>query len=136
MRTDHPPTCMHPECLGRAFASHHNLRAHQKLHEQQEAEVLIYNVDGVNVTDAEGSQPRKRRRGGELGRDWKCDFADCGKDFKTVRSTVKILVMPQVLIPCAETSADSAPQCYPSESTQPCVSPHTLQQRFRIQTSS
>lgn len=30
--------------------------------------------------------PRKKRRGGEAGRDWKCEVDDCGKDFKSVRS--------------------------------------------------
>jgi general transcription factor IIIA len=89
IRNDHPPTCMHPSCTGRTFASQHNLRAHQKLHEQQEVEALLRN--GVNgstpgdATDPECCQPRKRRRGGELGRDWKCDFAGCEKDFKSVR---------------------------------------------------
>ncbi|KAF8547623.1 hypothetical protein OG21DRAFT_1517181 [Imleria badia] len=90
MRNDHPPTCMHPKCNGRTFASQHNLRAHQKLHEQQEAEAQLYHADRADApedaTDAEGSQPRKRRRGGELGRDWKCDFAGCGKDFKSKRA--------------------------------------------------
>ena len=28
--------------------------------------------------------PRKRRRGGEIGRDWKCDVDGCDKDFKSV----------------------------------------------------
>lgn len=28
--------------------------------------------------------PRKKRRGGDIGRDWKCDYDDCGKDFKSV----------------------------------------------------
>lgn len=33
--------------------------------------------------------PWKRRRGGEIGRDWKCDVDDCDKDFKsrTARAT-------------------------------------------------
>ncbi|KAG6381893.1 hypothetical protein JVT61DRAFT_510 [Boletus reticuloceps] len=81
-RRDHPPACIHPKCNRRTFASQHNLRAHQKLHEQQEIEA--HRADAPeNATDAEGSQPRKRRRGGELGRDWICDFAGCGKDFKS-----------------------------------------------------
>lgn len=97
IRNDHPPTCMHLKCNGRTFASQHNFRAHQKLHEQQEAEAHLYHSDRPDApedaTDAEGSQPRKRRRGGELGRDWICDFAGCGKDFKSVCSTSKVLAM-------------------------------------------
>lgn len=39
-------------------------------------------MDEADVDD----RPAKRaRRGGELGRDWKCDFEDCDKDFKSVR---------------------------------------------------
>ncbi|KAH0829213.1 hypothetical protein J3R83DRAFT_2774 [Lanmaoa asiatica] len=90
--------CMHPMCNGRTFASQHNLRVHQKLHEQQEAEAHLYHADRTDApedaTGAEGSQPRKRRRGGELGRNWKCDFAGCSKDFKSVRSTSEVLAMP------------------------------------------
>ena len=97
IRNDHPPTCAHPKCNGRTFASQHNLRAHQKLHEQQEAEAHLYYPDEADApedaTDAEGSRPRKRRRGGEFGRDWKCDFMGCGKDFKSVCSVSQVLDM-------------------------------------------
>ncbi|KAF8141285.1 hypothetical protein EV363DRAFT_1425422 [Boletus edulis] len=64
-RKDHPPTCIHPKCNGRTKLKNTGLTAPE------------------NATDAEASQPRKRRRGGELGRDWICDFAGCGKDFKS-----------------------------------------------------
>ena len=42
-------------------------------------------MDG-NQSDAEeeGQPPRKKRRGGEVGRDWKCEVVGCGKDFKSV----------------------------------------------------
>ncbi|KAF9228347.1 hypothetical protein BS17DRAFT_773538 [Gyrodon lividus] len=88
IRNDHPPTCMQPSCEGRTFASQHNLRAHQKLHEQQEVETLLH--FGLDVSapgdasDPKGS--RKHRRGGELGRDWKCDFVGCEKDFKSKKA--------------------------------------------------
>ena len=81
IRTTHPPTCKHESCNGRIFASHHNLRAHLKLHEQREAEALIH--DGEE-SDRELSCVQKRRRGGELGRDWKCDYLNCEKAFKSV----------------------------------------------------
>ncbi|KAG1740797.1 uncharacterized protein EDB91DRAFT_339426 [Suillus paluster] len=80
IRDAHPPTCMHPSCDGRTFASQHNLRAHQKLHEQQDLEAVLA---GAELSDAADS-PRKRRRGGEVGRDWKCD--KCGKEFKSIRA--------------------------------------------------
>ncbi|KAG9312012.1 hypothetical protein JVU11DRAFT_7285 [Chiua virens] len=87
IRKDHPPTCTHPKCKGRTFASQYNLRAHQKLHEQQEIEAQLYHADMTDApedaSDTENSHPWKRRRGGELGRDWKCDFAGCDKDFKS-----------------------------------------------------
>ncbi|KAG6333160.1 hypothetical protein ID866_5927 [Astraeus odoratus] len=83
IRTAHPPTCIHESCKGRTFASHHNLRAHLKLHEQREAEAMLLSGD---ESDDEEARTRKRRRGGELGRDWKCDYPDCGKDFKSKRA--------------------------------------------------
>ncbi|KAJ7647532.1 transcription factor iiia [Roridomyces roridus] len=77
-RTAHPPTCLHPTCNGTVFASQKSLRAHQKLHEQQAIEAEI---DAIHDED---EQPRKkRRRGGEVGRDWKCDVDGCTKDFKS-----------------------------------------------------
>jgi len=54
-----------------------------KLHEQRDLEALIDEVD--SDVDGQMSRPRKRRRGGELGRDWMCDIVGCGKDFKSVR---------------------------------------------------
>ena len=38
---------------------------------------------GDKDENGEGS-PKKRRRGGELGRDWVCEAEGCGKDFKSV----------------------------------------------------
>jgi general transcription factor IIIA len=69
---------MHTSCNGRTFTTQHNLRAHQKLHERQELETVLAGVETPITADS----PRKRRRGGELGRDWKCD--KCGKEFKSV----------------------------------------------------
>ncbi|KAF7375899.1 Transcription factor IIIA [Mycena sanguinolenta] len=80
-RTVHPPTCSHVSCNGRIFSSQKGLRAHQKLHEQQTAEASI---DAMNNVD--GEPPLKKRRGGELGRDWKCDVDGCTKDFKSKKA--------------------------------------------------
>ncbi|KIK90842.1 hypothetical protein PAXRUDRAFT_662159 [Paxillus rubicundulus Ve08.2h10] len=115
IRNDHPPTCMHPSCAGRTFASQHNLRAHQKLHEQQEVETLLRN--DVNdstpgdVTDSECRQPLKRRRGGELCRDWKCDFAGCEKDFKSKKALTthhNVIHLNQRNHVCPHSHCDSA----------------------------
>lgn len=55
-----------------------------KLHEEREVEA---GLDDDNEEDADGeARPKKRRRGGEMGRDWKCGVEGCGKDFKSVRS--------------------------------------------------
>nr|GAT57901.1 transcriptional factor IIIa [Mycena chlorophos] len=81
-RTVHPPTCTHASCNGRIFSSQHHLRNHLKLHEQQEAEAAF---DAGLPSDSE-DRPRKKRRGGEFGRDWKCEMEDCGKDFKSEKA--------------------------------------------------
>ena len=84
IRTDHPPTCPHLSCNGRTFSNPGNLRAHLKLHQQREAEMEI---DEYLDSGDDSEQPaKKRRRGGEHGRDWKCEIAECGKDFKSVSS--------------------------------------------------
>ncbi|KAJ7350369.1 hypothetical protein DFH08DRAFT_108230 [Mycena albidolilacea] len=83
-RTAHPPTCVHPSCSGRIFSSQKGLRAHQAIHEQQAAEAVIDST--MNTKDVDGEPPRKKRRGGELGRDWKCEFDGCTKDFKSKKA--------------------------------------------------
>ncbi|KAJ7128998.1 hypothetical protein C8R43DRAFT_689581 [Mycena crocata] len=81
-RTAHPPTCSHPSCNGRIFSSQKGLRAHQKLHEQQALEAEI---DAVG-SESEDERPRKKRRGGEVGRDWKCEVDGCTKEFKSKKA--------------------------------------------------
>lgn len=85
-RVDHPPTCTHPYCNGRVFASQKGLRAHQMLHEERDAEARLYaEMHDSDAEDSDGeAPPRKKRRGGELGRDWKCDMDTCDKSFKSV----------------------------------------------------
>lgn len=57
-----------------------------KLHEQTEVEeVIAVDSDADSVA---GEPPRKKRRGGEIGRDWKCDAEGCTKDFKSVRASI------------------------------------------------
>jgi general transcription factor IIIA len=84
MRTEHPPSCMHPSCNGRVFACQKNLREHQKLHDLRDLEEQINTAVMSETEDLDGP-PLKKRRGGELGRDWKCTMDGCEKDFKSVR---------------------------------------------------
>jgi len=92
IRTVHPPICPHEECVGRVFSSQKGLRAHLKLHEERALEdVLSEHEDHSSEEDA---PPRKRRRGGELGRDWKCEVEGCTKDFKSVRfATAHVMLL-------------------------------------------
>lgn len=82
IRTNHPPTCPHASCNGRTFANQGNLRAHLKTHEHHE----VHNDIELGLESENESElpAKKRRRGGEHGRDWKCDVGDCEKDFKSV----------------------------------------------------
>lgn len=81
MRTAHPPTCPYPECEGRSFSQQKGLRAHLKIHEGREVDGRL---DGEEDAADEDEPAVKKRRGGEHGRDWICDFEGCTKDFKSV----------------------------------------------------
>ncbi|KIM45041.1 hypothetical protein M413DRAFT_441688 [Hebeloma cylindrosporum] len=84
IRAAHPPACSHPSCNGRTFASQANLRAHLKRHEQRETEQEL--DEGIELLSDSEVPSKKRRRGGECGRDWKCDFQGCGKEFKSKKA--------------------------------------------------
>ncbi|KAI0265917.1 hypothetical protein BC834DRAFT_157744 [Gloeopeniophorella convolvens] len=83
IRTDHPPTCPHEECAGRTFSAQKGLRAHLRLHEQKALDAVLDDEHDSSDED-EDAPSRKRRRGGEAGRDWKCEVEGCTKDFKSV----------------------------------------------------
>ncbi|KAH7335606.1 hypothetical protein B0J17DRAFT_720146 [Rhizoctonia solani] len=96
MRSVHPPTCPYPTCNGRTFTSSKGLRGHIKTHRDCELEAG-YAADSSTVSHKrahtemdpvkEGSEPPpKRRRGGEVGRDWSCPIGDCGKSFKSKKA--------------------------------------------------
>lgn len=85
MRVAHPPTCPRPSCHGKTFASPHGLRAHLKIHAQRDMEAEMHVAANSSDEDDE-DRPQKRRRGGELGREWVCEVEGCGKDFKSARS--------------------------------------------------
>ncbi|KAK2464203.1 hypothetical protein APHAL10511_003660 [Amanita phalloides] len=87
MRTAHPPSCTHPSCNGRLFSSQKNLREHQKIHAMRDLEEQLN--PAVTSGDVHADEPpQKKRRGGELGRDWKCAVDECEKDFKSKKSLV------------------------------------------------
>ncbi|KAI0374296.1 hypothetical protein BV20DRAFT_961419 [Pilatotrama ljubarskyi] len=85
MRTAHPPTCPHPSCNGKTFTQQKGLRAHLKIHAQREQEGDMGDVVAGARSDAD-ERPSKRRRGGEVGRDWSCDVDGCDKDFKSKKA--------------------------------------------------
>ncbi|KAI0361765.1 hypothetical protein OH77DRAFT_1444612 [Trametes cingulata] len=85
MRTAHPPTCPHPSCKGKTFSQQKGLRAHLKIHAQREQEGDMDDAMAGSEPDADEPQ-RKKRRGGEVGRDWVCDVDGCGKDFKSKKA--------------------------------------------------
>ncbi|KAF8273012.1 hypothetical protein EI94DRAFT_1677407 [Lactarius quietus] len=82
IRTTHPPTCPYEECAGRTFSAQKGLRAHLRLHEQK----AIEQQEHASSEGEEDALPRKRRRGGEVGRDWKCEVEECTKDFKSKKA--------------------------------------------------
>jgi len=52
-----------------------------------EAELRSDHEDDATADQSESDhRPRKRRRGGEVGRDWACDVPGCGKDFKSKKA--------------------------------------------------
>ncbi|KAI0778057.1 hypothetical protein BD413DRAFT_506447 [Trametes elegans] len=85
MRTAHPPTCPHPSCNGKTFSQQKGLRAHLKIHAQREQEGDMDGAVAGSGSDDE-ERPHKRRRGGEVGRDWACEVPGCGKDFKSKKA--------------------------------------------------
>ncbi|KAF5383401.1 hypothetical protein D9757_006186 [Collybiopsis confluens] len=83
-RTVHPPMCTHSSCNGRIFSNAGNLRAHLKLHAQRDEEGQLNAALAPSKEGGKEDQPpKKRRRGGEYGRDWKCSVENCEKDFKS-----------------------------------------------------
>ncbi|KAF8813744.1 hypothetical protein BYT27DRAFT_7220110 [Phlegmacium glaucopus] len=83
IRIIHPPTCLHPSCNGRTFATQGNLRAHMKLHDERETELQIEATQHLGQND----EPlKKKRRGGDQGRDWQCDVLGCDNDFKSKKA--------------------------------------------------
>ncbi|RDX55997.1 hypothetical protein OH76DRAFT_1427399 [Lentinus brumalis] len=85
-RTAHPPTCPYPSCKGKTFTQQKGLRAHLKIHAQHDQEAEIDNAVQGSGSGNEDERPRKRRRGGEVGRDWLCEVEGCGKDFKSKKA--------------------------------------------------
>ncbi|KAJ2916336.1 hypothetical protein MD484_g4116, partial [Candolleomyces efflorescens] len=72
---------------GRIFASHKGLKSHQKLHDQQEVEDELRSSLRLGINEDEPPF-KKPRRGGDIGRDWKCDAEGCNKDFKSQKKAL------------------------------------------------
>ncbi|KAF8333064.1 uncharacterized protein EI90DRAFT_2917034 [Cantharellus anzutake] len=88
IRVVHPPTCPHAECDGRTFTTKTGLKAHLRLHEQREREAELLHAledecNGDDGHDESSERAVKRRRGGEIGRDWHCPEDSCDKAFKS-----------------------------------------------------
>ena len=83
-RSVHPATCPYPSCKGKLFSQQKGLRAHIRIHEQREAEDTLLSKSHRLDDNEEEDYPVKRRRGGEVGRDWRCTENGCEKDFKSV----------------------------------------------------
>ncbi|KAF8600465.1 hypothetical protein BDV93DRAFT_525337 [Ceratobasidium sp. AG-I] len=101
MRSAHPPKCPHKSCQGRTFASSRGLKSHLKTHidrefEEEQTEITLESWnEGIGQKrarvdldqSAEFNEPAsKRRRGGEVGRDWPCPKNDCDKAFKSKKA--------------------------------------------------
>ena len=87
MRMAHPPTCPYPGCRGKSFSQQKGLKAHLKIHGGREVDDHLDGEEGAGDDDEPAA---KKRRGGEYGRDWICDFEGCTKDFKSVFSTSRL----------------------------------------------
>ncbi|RPD63072.1 hypothetical protein L227DRAFT_473071, partial [Lentinus tigrinus ALCF2SS1-6] len=85
-RTAHPPTCPYSSCNGKTFTQQKGLRAHLKIHAQRDQEADMDDAILGSGSENEDERPRKRRRGGEVGRDWVCEVDRCGKDFKSKKA--------------------------------------------------
>ncbi|KAG9087691.1 Strongly-conserved Zn-finger binding protein (TFIIIA), partial [Ceratobasidium sp. UAMH 11750] len=99
MRSEHPPKCPYEACNGRTFSSSKGLRSHIKTHEDKEKEEThLRNLQSSSsqtvgskrahaLQDPESTEPPlKRRRGGEVGRDWPCSREGCDKAFKSKKA--------------------------------------------------
>lgn len=107
MRIAHPHTCPHPECRGRSFSQQKGLKAHLKIHEGREADGRL---DGEEDAVNDDEPAVKKRRGGEHGRDWICDFEGCTKDFKSVFSASQFRFCSLIIVGRTEKGAYNALQ--------------------------
>lgn len=82
-----PPTCTYLECSGKTFTAQKGLRAHLRIHEDQQREQALQIAD---VGEEDQKVAKRARRGGEMGRDWACARDGCGQAFKSVRISLHL----------------------------------------------
>ncbi|KAF8323697.1 hypothetical protein DL93DRAFT_2049071 [Clavulina sp. PMI_390] len=84
LREDHPPTCPYPECNGQTFSAQKGLKAHLRIHEGRNQDILA--ETGIDEEDADEVPSKRQRRGGEFGREWKCSKGKCDLSFKSKKA--------------------------------------------------
>jgi general transcription factor IIIA len=82
IRTVHPPTCPHPGCEDKKFASQKNFKAHLKVHEERDIQGGL--EDAMDCDGSHDEYDEVFSRTIEVGRDWKCGWEGCEKAFKSV----------------------------------------------------
>ncbi|CAG8657976.1 13759_t:CDS:2, partial [Acaulospora colombiana] len=83
VREKHPPSCSHPGCEGKTFSSQKNLKAHLKVHEEKAIQDTL--IATMQPDDPEREYQEVLRQN-EVNRDWKCEWEDCPKSFKSKKA--------------------------------------------------
>ncbi|PVG04591.1 hypothetical protein CPB86DRAFT_777874 [Serendipita vermifera] len=83
IREKHPPSCPHSGCEGKTFSSQKNLKAHLKVHEERAVQETLV---GAMQSDDSEIEHQEAFRHNEINRDWKCDWRDCPKSFKSKKA--------------------------------------------------
>ena len=133
VRTAHPPTCPYPECQGKSFSQQKGLKAHLKVHKGQDVDDHLDGEKGV----ADDDQPvTKKKRDGDHGRDWACNFEGCTKDFKSVFPSAQCRFHCLIIVGRTEKGADDTLQRLTPSQARFYMHSRRLQQVLRLQAPS